>query len=150
MGIYIYRTICAKPSPQILTTRPKFLNRSNSVLPSRGTIPKLFLILRHLNLSVLIFAPYFPSRTSFQGRTTEYYVCMTKAMIFNYMFLLRYLECCFKKWLQHVQREDTKRLPEQAVQYRPKGRRNIVRPRKRWRDLLHFEDQRTGKTPDAS
>jgi len=30
-----------------------------------------------------------------------------------------------KKWLQHVQRMDTKRLPKQALQFKPKGRRNI-------------------------
>ena len=36
-----------------------------------------------------------------------------------------------KKWLQHVQRMDTNRLPKQALQYKPKGRRNIGRPRKR-------------------
>ena len=34
-----------------------------------------------------------------------------------------------KKWLQHVQRMDTNRLPKQALQYRPKGRRNTGRPR---------------------
>ena len=38
-----------------------------------------------------------------------------------------------EKWLQHVQRMDTNRLPKQAVQYKPKGRRNIGRPRKRRR-----------------
>ena len=26
-----------------------------------------------------------------------------------------------KKWLKHVQRMDTKRLPKQALQYKPKG-----------------------------
>ena len=31
-----------------------------------------------------------------------------------------------KKWLQQVQRMDTNRLPKQALQYEPKGRRNIV------------------------
>ena len=36
-----------------------------------------------------------------------------------------------EKWLQHVQRMDTNRLPKQAQQYKPKGRRNIGRPRKR-------------------
>jgi hypothetical protein len=43
-----------------------------------------------------------------------------------------------KKWLQHVQRKDTKRIPKQALQYtcRPNGRRNIGRPRNRWRDQL--------------
>ena len=39
-----------------------------------------------------------------------------------------------EKWLQHVQRMDTNRLPKQALQYQPKGRRNIGRPRKRRRD----------------
>ena len=45
-----------------------------------------------------------------------------------------------KKWLQLIQRMDTNRLPKQALQYRPKGRRNTGRPRKRWRDQLHLED----------
>ena len=30
-----------------------------------------------------------------------------------------------EKWLQHVQRMDTNRLSKQAVQYKPKRRRNI-------------------------
>ena len=45
-----------------------------------------------------------------------------------------------KKWLQNVQRMDTNRIPKQALQYRPKGRRNIGRPKKRWRDQFYFED----------
>ena len=36
-----------------------------------------------------------------------------------------------EKWLQHVQRMDTNGLPKQALQYKPKGRRNVGRPRKR-------------------
>ena len=55
-----------------------------------------------------------------------------------------------KKWLQHVQRMDRNRLPRQALKYRPEGRRNIGRPKKRWRDQLHFEDQGTGNTPNSS
>ena len=55
-----------------------------------------------------------------------------------------------KKWLQHVQRMDTNRIPKQVLRYRPKGRRKIGRPKKRWRDQLHFEDQGTGKTPNPS
>jgi len=39
-----------------------------------------------------------------------------------------------QKWLQHVQRMDTNRLPKQALQYKPKGRRDIGRPRKRWHE----------------
>ena len=49
-----------------------------------------------------------------------------------------------EKWLQHVQRMDTNRLPKQALQCKPRGRRKIGRPRKRWRDQLHVEDQGTG------
>jgi len=45
-----------------------------------------------------------------------------------------------KKWLQHVQRMDRNRLPRLALKYRPEGRWNIGRPKKRWRDQLHFED----------
>ena len=46
--------------------------------------------------------------------------------------------------------EDGHRLPKQALQYKPKGRRNIGRPRKRWRNQLHLEDQETGNTPNPS
>ena len=42
------------------------------------------------------------------------------------------------------------RLPKQALQYKTKGRRNMGRPRKRWRDQLHLEDQETGNTPNPS
>jgi len=45
-----------------------------------------------------------------------------------------------KKWLQHVQRLDRNRLSRQALKYRPEGKRNIGRLKKRWRDQLHFED----------
>ena len=55
-----------------------------------------------------------------------------------------------EKWLQHVQRMDTNRLPKQAPQYKPKGRKNVGRPRKSWTDQLHLEDQGTGNTPKPS
>jgi hypothetical protein len=55
-----------------------------------------------------------------------------------------------EKWLQHIQRIDTNRIPKQALQYKPKGRRHIGRPRKRWRDQFHFQDQGTGNTPNPS
>jgi len=55
-----------------------------------------------------------------------------------------------KKWLKHVQRMDTNRLSKKALQYKPKGRKNIGRPRKRWRDQLHLEDQGKGNTPNPS
>jgi len=47
-----------------------------------------------------------------------------------------------EKWPQHIQRMDTNRIPKQALQYKPKGRRHIGRPRKRWRDQFDFEDTR--------
>jgi len=55
-----------------------------------------------------------------------------------------------KKWLQHVQRMDTNRLPKHALQFKPKGRRNVGRPRNRWRNQLHLQDQGTGNTPKTS
>jgi len=36
-----------------------------------------------------------------------------------------------KKWLQHVQRMDTDRIARQALKYRPGGRRNVGRSKKR-------------------
>ena len=47
-----------------------------------------------------------------------------------------------KKWLQHVQRMDTNRIPKQALQYRPRGRRNRGRPRKSWRDQFYLDRRR--------
>jgi hypothetical protein len=55
-----------------------------------------------------------------------------------------------EKWLQHVQRMYTNRIPKQVLQYKTKGRRNIERPRKRWWDQFHFEDQGTGNMPHPS
>ena len=45
-----------------------------------------------------------------------------------------------KNSLQHVQRMERNRIPKQALRYGAEGRRNIGRPKKRWRDQLHFED----------
>jgi hypothetical protein len=39
-----------------------------------------------------------------------------------------------------VQRVGTDRLSQQALRYRPEGRRNLGRPRKRWTDQIHLED----------
>jgi hypothetical protein len=44
-----------------------------------------------------------------------------------------------RQWLQHVERMDTGRIPKQALKYRPKGKRSIGRPRKRWKEQLHVE-----------
>jgi hypothetical protein len=50
-----------------------------------------------------------------------------------------------EKWLQHVQRMDTNRILKQALQYKPKGRRNIGRPRKRWtaNSILRIKEPET-------
>ena len=44
--------------------------------------------------------------------------------------------------------EDGHKLPKGALQYIPKGQRNIGRPRKRRRDQLHLEDQGAGNMPN--
>ena len=43
---------------------------------------------------------------------------------------------------------DTNRIPKQALQYKPKGRRNIGRPRKRWKKnfVLRVKEQETHLT----
>ena len=64
--------------------------------------------------------------------------------------IVQEIKQCQKKWLQHVQRMNINRLPKQALQYKLKGRRNVGRPRKRWRDQLHLEDQGTRNTPKPS
>jgi len=75
------------------------------------------------------------------------------ALYFIYYFIFIYLFVFFmylyyikqqyqEKWLQHIQRMDTNRIPKQAVQYKSKGRRHIGRLRKRWTDQFHFEDTR--------
>jgi hypothetical protein len=43
-----------------------------------------------------------------------------------------------------------KQTTKTSTKYTPKGRRNIGRSRKRWRDQLHLEDQGTGNTPNPS
>jgi len=45
---------------------------------------------------------------------------------------------------------DTNLIIKQALQYRPKGRRNIGQPTKRWRNQLHLGDQGTGNMPNPS
>jgi len=55
-----------------------------------------------------------------------------------------------EKWLQHVQRMDRNGIPKQALQYKPKGQRNIGQSRKRQREQLHLEEQGTGNTPNPS
>ena len=39
---------------------------------------------------------------------------------------------------------DTNRLPRQTLKYRPEGRGNIGRPKKRWRDQLTLRTKEQG------
>jgi hypothetical protein len=39
-------------------------------------------------------------------------------------------------WKQHVQRMDRSRIPRQMMTYRPKGKRSLGRPLKRWRQTV--------------
>jgi len=41
-----------------------------------------------------------------------------------------------RNWLLHLQRMPLKRIPLKSYHYRPKGRRTIGRPKKRWRKQL--------------
>jgi hypothetical protein len=43
-----------------------------------------------------------------------------------------------EKWLQHMQRMDTNRIPKQALQYKPKGRRNIRTTEKEMEGTISF------------
>jgi hypothetical protein len=61
------------------------------------------------------------------------------------------IEECFLSGISG--RMDTNRIPKQALQYKPKGRRNIGntgRRRKRWRDQLHLEVEGRENTPNPS
>ena len=37
-----------------------------------------------------------------------------------------------QNWINHLERMDTTRLPKHALNYKPRGRRDRGRPRKRW------------------
>jgi hypothetical protein len=39
-------------------------------------------------------------------------------------------------WLQHINRMQDTRLSKRALQYRPSGKKDIGRPKKRWRDVV--------------
>jgi hypothetical protein len=45
-----------------------------------------------------------------------------------------------KTWLQHVKMMEHSRIPRMALEYQPKGKRDIGRPKTRWRDQAHLQD----------
>jgi len=44
-----------------------------------------------------------------------------------------------ENWPGHLKRMDSNRPPRMALQYQPKGRRDIRRPGRRWKDQEHLE-----------
>ncbi|PSN35209.1 hypothetical protein C0J52_26441 [Blattella germanica] len=50
--------------------------------------------------------------------------------------ILDTIKNCRNKWHEHVLIMPYNRLPQRIFYYRPDGRRDIGRPRKRWKDQL--------------
>jgi hypothetical protein len=46
-----------------------------------------------------------------------------------------------QNWINHLQRMDNTRLPKHALNYKPRGRRDRGRPRKRWQRVDAGRDQ---------
>ena len=40
-----------------------------------------------------------------------------------------------RNWINHLERMDNTRLPKHALNYKPRGRRDRERPRKRWQTV---------------
>lgn len=55
--------------------------------------------------------------------------------IFN---LTNRIESMRNNWYEHVRRMPTDRIPQQLLQYKPRGRRSVGRPITRWEDSLKF------------
>jgi hypothetical protein len=51
------------------------------------------------------------------------------------------------KWKAHLKRMEHTRIPLYAYKYQPSGKRNIDRPRRRWRETTIL-DARTGDSPN--
>jgi hypothetical protein len=41
-----------------------------------------------------------------------------------------------KNWKEHVDRMSSDRIPKIILKYQPKGKRNVGRPLKRWKDSV--------------
>jgi hypothetical protein len=53
--------------------------------------------------------------------------------------IVREIQQCQQKRLQHLHKMDTNRIPKQTLQYKSEGKRNIESPRKRWKDQLRLD-----------
>ena len=56
--------------------------------------------------------------------------------------IIKELEIQTQNWINHLERMDNSRLPKHDINYKPRGRRDRGRPRKRWQRV----DAGTGQT----
>jgi hypothetical protein len=50
------------------------------------------------------------------------------------------IQSYLNNWLQHVKRMEHSRIPRMALEYKPKIKRDVGRPKTRWRDQEHLQD----------
>ena len=60
--------------------------------------------------------------------------------------LLRHVEEARLKWYGHVMRMEETRLAKRHLQWKPRGRRPVGRPRKRWFDVVKEALLKRGKS----
>jgi hypothetical protein len=58
--------------------------------------------------------------------------------------IVRYVKSKRMAWLGHLMRMEGERLPERVLEWKPMGRRNRGRPRKRWTEDIEKEIQIVG------
>jgi len=58
--------------------------------------------------------------------------------------VVRFVKSKIIAWLGHVMRMEGKRIPKSVLEWKPTGRRNRGRPRKRWIEDVEEDIQRMG------
>jgi hypothetical protein len=58
--------------------------------------------------------------------------------------IVRFVKSKRMAWLGHVMRMEEKRIPKRVLEWKPMGRRNRVRPRKRWIEDIEKDIQIMG------
>ena len=58
--------------------------------------------------------------------------------------IVRFVKCKRMAWLGHVMRMEGKRIPKRVLEWKPVGRRNRRRPRKRWIEDIEEDIQTMG------
>jgi hypothetical protein len=68
------------------------------------------------------------------GTTKEMKIILTELKISQITeFIYRYRK---KNWKEHVDRMSCDRIPKMILKYQPKGKRNLRRPLKTWKDSV--------------